>query len=45
MNLAGTDHFPVNREFAMDVCNLPTTYNANAYMKFIEDWGTVSNLT
>ena len=41
MNLASSDHYPVNREFAFDVCQLPTTYNQAVYMQFIEDWGTV----
>ena len=42
MNLASSDHYPVNREFALDVCHLPTAYSQAEYMKFIEDWGTVN---
>ncbi|XP_045209954.2 uncharacterized protein LOC123561558 [Mercenaria mercenaria] len=40
MKLAEADHYPVTREFASDVCSLPTTYDASAYMQFIENWGT-----
>lgn len=44
MKLAETDHYPVTREFASDVCSLPTAYDAATYMQFIENWGTVSVL-
>ncbi|XP_060569002.1 uncharacterized protein LOC132727489 [Ruditapes philippinarum] len=40
MKLAESDHYPVTREFAADVCSLPVTYDANSYMQFIEKWGT-----
>ncbi|XP_052803017.1 uncharacterized protein LOC128233396 [Mya arenaria] len=40
MNLASVDKYPVTREFASDVCSLPTTYNHDTYMQFIETWGT-----
>jgi hypothetical protein len=43
MKLAESDHYPVTREFAADVCSLPVTYDANSYMQFIEKWGTVIN--
>ena len=43
MNLADTDRYPVSREFAHDVCSLPTTYDKATYMDFVESWGTVNN--
>lgn len=34
--------FKVSREFAKDVCALPSNFNAEAYMHFLDKWGTVS---
>ena len=45
MNLATTGTVPISREFASDVCLLPAIYNEAAYMKFIDDWGTVRTMT
>lgn len=35
--------FTVSREFAKDVCALPSDFNAESYMKFLDKWGTVSS--
>ncbi|XP_052254144.1 uncharacterized protein LOC127860246 [Dreissena polymorpha] len=40
MHLAETDHYPVTREFASEVCHLPATYDKATYMTFVETWGT-----
>ncbi|XP_067676943.1 uncharacterized protein [Haliotis asinina] len=38
--LAPTHNFSVTENFAAAVCALPDTYNAAAYMNFIDTWGT-----
>ena len=34
--------YPVTKDFAAAVCRLPERYDQGAYLKFIENWGTVS---
>ena len=40
-SLALANSWPVTDEFAASVCQLPAEYNQKAYMKFLEDYGTV----
>ena len=40
-SLAMANSWPVSDEFAASVCQLPADYDHKAYMKFIEDYGTV----
>lgn len=44
LDLAQSTNWPVSREFAIAACKLPAKYDREAYMKFIENWGTVSVL-
>ena len=42
--LAGHNHFGLDRSFVATVCTLPSTYDGNEldYMVFLDEWGTVS---
>ena len=44
-DLALQKNYPVTKEFASAVCSLPAKYNERKYLKFIEEWGTVSVLS
>lgn len=41
---AKVSKFTVTNDFAAAVRNLPEEYNQGRYLKFIDDWGTVSVL-
>ncbi|XP_021343358.1 uncharacterized protein LOC110443459 [Mizuhopecten yessoensis] len=40
LHLAQSAHMSVTNEFAAATCQLPTTYDQDAYVKFIQEWGT-----
>ena len=39
--LASHHNYELDRSFVADACGLPINYDEDAYMTFIEDWGTV----
>ena len=42
LDLAELKGYPVKEDFAAAVCALPTEYDENKYITFIDHWGTVS---
>ncbi len=44
LDLARAKKYSVTEDFAAAVCALPETYNKQDYLRFVENWGTVSVL-
>ena len=42
LQLAEVKGYPVTEDFAAAVCELPTDYDEQKYINFIDQWGTVS---
>nr|XP_054774222.1 uncharacterized protein LOC129282359 [Lytechinus pictus] len=38
--LASPDEYALNNGFVADACNLPTSYDYDSYMSFLDSWGT-----
>ena len=45
LDLARAKKYSVTEDFAAAVCSLPETYEQEDYLRFIENWGTVSEMT
>ncbi len=44
LDLARAKNYSVTEDFAAAVCALPETYEQDDYLRFVENWGTVSVL-
>ena len=45
LDTALNNDYSISDEFYYAVKNLPASYNIPAYLSFIQQWGTVSNLS